>query len=299
LHFSNLRKNKFRLLQNSIVINNFMSIITLTTDYGLKDHFVGALKGKILSEYSDASIVDISHYIDPFNTAEASYIISASYSSFPKGTVHIIGVDLEANKENKHIAMEWNDHFFIASDNGILSMLSQKIIPQKIVEITIHDRLHSEATDLDVFVTVACHIAKGGVLNVIGKEINSLKQVTDLQVILSEDGNLLKGNVIYIDHFGNVVTNISKKQFLESAKGRDYEIVYRNQTIKTILPYYSAIASSDKYPVKYYEGQKLAIFNEAGFLEIAIFRSNPLTVGSASTLLGLNYRDVVSIRFKN
>jgi S-adenosylmethionine hydrolase len=276
-----------------------MSIITLTTDYGLKDHFVGALKGKILSEYSDAAIIDISHYIDPFNTAEASYIISSSYSSFPKGTVHIIGVDSELNKENQHIAMQWNDHFFIAADNGILSMLTQKIIPQKIVAITIHDRLHKDATDLDVFVKVACHIARGGVLNVIGKEINTLKPVTDLQVSLSDDGNQLKGNVIYIDHFGNVVTNITKKQFLECAKGRDYEIIYRNQSIKTILPYYSAIATSDKYPVKNYEGQKLAIFNEAGFLEIAIFRSNPLTVGSASTLLGLNYRDVISIRFKN
>lgn len=276
-----------------------MSIITLTTDYGLKDHFVGALKGKILSEYSEASIVDISHHIDPFNTAQASYIISASYASFPKGTVHIIGVDLESNKENQHIAMQWNDHFFISADNGILSMLTQKIIPQKIVAITIHDRLHSDATDLDVFVKVACHIAKGGVLNVIGKEINSLKQVTDLQVTFSDDGNLLKGNVIYIDHFGNVVTNISKKQFIEAVKGRSFEIVFNRIVIKTILPYYSAIASSDKYPIKYYEGEKLAIFNEAGFLEIAIFRSNPLTVGSASTLLGLNYRDVVSIRFKN
>jgi S-adenosylmethionine hydrolase len=276
-----------------------MSIITLTTDYGLKDHFVGALKGKLLSEYSEASIVDISHDIDPFNTVEASYIISASYASFPKGTVHIIGVDLESNKENQHIAMQWNDHFFIAADNGILSMLTQKIIPQKIVAITIHDRLHSDASDLDVFVKVACHIAKGGVLNVIGKEINILKQVTDLQVSLSDDGNLLKGNVIYIDHFGNVVTNISKKQFIECIKERSFEIIFKNKIIKTILPYYSAIASSDKYPIKYYEGEKLAIFNEAGFLEIAIFRSNPLTVGSASTLLGLNYRDVVSIRFKN
>ena len=297
MHFSNLRKNKFRILQNAIVINNFMSIITLTTDYGLKDHFVGSLKGKILSEYSDASIVDISHDIDPFNTAQASYIISASYNSFPKGTVHIIGVDLEINKENKHVVMQWNDHFFIAADNGILSMLSQKIIPQKIVTITIHDRLHNEATDLDVFVKVACHLAKGGALSVIGKEIESLKQVTDLQVVLAEDGTQLKGNVIYIDHFGNAVTNISKKQFLECAKGRPYEIAFKTQTIKNILPYYSAIAISDKYPVKYYEGEKLAIFNEAGFLEIAIFRSNPLTVGSASTLLGLNYRDVVSIKF--
>ena len=139
-----------------------MSIITLTSDYGLKDHFVGALKGKILSEYSEALIIDISHEIDPFNTLEASYIIGASYASFPKGTVHLIGVDMESNKENQHIVMQWNDHYFIAADNGILSMLSQKIVPQKVVAINIHDRLPSEATDLDVFVKVACHLAKGG-----------------------------------------------------------------------------------------------------------------------------------------
>jgi S-adenosylmethionine hydrolase len=275
-----------------------MSIITLTSDYGLKDHFVGALKGKILSEYSEAKIIDISHEIDPFNTVEASYIISASYSSFPKGTVHLIGVDMEHNKENQHIVMQWNDHYFIAADNGILSMLSQKIVPQKIVAINIHDRLLSEAVDLDVFVKVACHLAKGGLMNVIGKEINNIKQVTDLQAVLAADGNSLKGHVIYIDHFGNVITNISKKYFIEVAKGRPYEIVLKTKNIKTILPNYSAIASSDKYPIKSYEGEKLAIFNEAGFLEIAIFRSNPSKVGSANSLLGLNYRDVINIVFR-
>jgi S-adenosylmethionine hydrolase len=274
-----------------------MSIITLTTDYGLKDHFVGALKGKILSEYSEAAVIDISHDVDPFNTVEASYIIGASYSSFPKGTVHLIGVDMEFNKENQHIVMQWNDHYFIAADNGILSMLSQKIVPQKIVTINIHDRLPSDASALDVFVKVACHIAKGGLLNVIGKEIKSIKQVTDLQAVLSDDGNSLKGHVIYIDHFGNVITNISKKYFIEVAKSRPYEIVLKTKNIKTILPNYSAIASSDKYPIKSYEGEKLAIFNEAGFLEIAIFRSNPSKVGSANSLLGLNYRDVVNIVF--
>jgi S-adenosylmethionine hydrolase len=274
-----------------------MSIITLTTDYGLKDHFVGALKGKVLSEYPDATIIDISHDIDPFNTVEASYIIGASYSSFPKGTVHLIGVDLEHNKENQHIVMQWNDSYFIAADNGILSMLSQKIVPQKMVAINIHDRLPSGATDLDVFVKVACHIAKGGLLNVIGKEINSIKQITELKAVVSDDTNSLKGHVIYIDHFGNVVTNISKRQFIEAAKGRPYEILMKTKNIKTILPNYSAIASSDKYPIKNYEGEKLAIFNEAGFLEIAIFRSNPLKVGSANSLLGLNYRDVVNIVF--
>lgn len=274
-----------------------MSIITLTTDYGLKDHFVGALKGKILSEYSEAKIIDISHEIDPFNTVEASYIIGASYASFPKGTVHLIGVDMEHNKENQHIVMQWNDHYFIAADNGILSMLSQKIVPQKIVAINIHDRLPSDAADLDVFVTVACHLAKGGLMNVIGKEINTIKQVTNLQATISDDGNSLKGHVIYIDHFGNVITNISKKYFIEVAKGRPYEIVLKTKNIKTILPNYSAIASSDKYPIKSYEGEKLAIFNEAGFLEIAIFRSNPSKVGSANSLLGLNYRDIIIIKF--
>ncbi|WP_333693755.1 SAM hydrolase/SAM-dependent halogenase family protein [Flavobacterium sp.] len=275
-----------------------MSIITLTTDYGLKDHFVGALKGKLLSEFPEANIIDISHDIDPFNTAQASYIIQAAYSSFPKGTVHIIGVDSERTIENEHIAMQWNDHYFICADNGILSMLVQRFVPQKIVAINIHDRLPEDATDLDVFKTVACHLAKGGNLNVIGKEISALKAITDLQPIVSKDGNTIKGNIIYIDHFGNVVVNISKKQFLELGKGRPYEIDLKPKPLKTILPNYSSVALSDKFPLKYFEGEKLAIFNEAGFLEIALFRSNPHTVGSASSLLGLGYRDVITINFK-
>ncbi|HLP63609.1 SAM-dependent chlorinase/fluorinase [Flavobacterium sp.] len=272
-----------------------MSIITLTTDYGLKDHFVGAIKGKIISEYSECQIIDISHHIDPFNISEASYLLSAAYSSFPKGTVHVVGVDIELNKENQHIAMQWDDHFFICADNGILSMLIQKIVPQKIVSINIHDRLLPDATDMDVFIKVACHIAKGGLLNVIGKEIKEIKSITELQAIVEPDS--IKGNVVYIDSFGNAVTNISKKMFLEAAKNRPYEIRIKNKTIKTILPRYSDIAISEKYPIKYYEGEKMAIFNEAGFLEIAIFRSNPATVGTAATLLGIGYRDIITINF--
>jgi S-adenosylmethionine hydrolase len=274
-----------------------MSIITLTTDYGLKDHFVGALKGKLLSEFPEAAIIDISHNIDAFNIAEASYIIGAAYSSFPKGTVHLIGVDIELSAENQHIAMEWNNQYFICADNGILSMLIQKIVPQKLVAINIHDRLPSDATDLDVFVKVACHLAKGGLPNVIGKEIKTIKEVTEVQAVVKD--NQIKGYAIYIDHLGNVVTNIPKKLFLEMGKGRPYEVKFKNQTIKNILPKYSDIGISEKYPLKDYEGQKLAIFNEAGFLEIAIFRSNPETVGSAASLLGLSYRDVVTIEFKN
>ncbi|WP_417369821.1 SAM hydrolase/SAM-dependent halogenase family protein [Flavobacterium beibuense] len=275
-----------------------MSIITLTTDFGIKDHFVGALKGKIISDFAEARIVDISHHIDLFNVSEASYVIGAAYNSFPKGTVHLIGVDAELTKENKHIAMQWNDHYFICADNGILSILTRKVVPQRIVEINIHDRLPSGSTAMDVFVTVACHLAKGGSLSVIGREIQSLKETNELKAVVASDQNSIKGYVVYIDHFGNCVTNISQKLVKEVAKGRNFEITFSTKTIKAVKSGYSDFAVNEKFSLKDYEGEKLAIFNEAGYLEIAIYRSNPLTVGTARTLLGLKFRDVVNVVFK-
>ncbi|KAF2516304.1 SAM-dependent chlorinase/fluorinase [Flavobacterium salilacus subsp. salilacus] len=275
-----------------------MSIITLTTDFGLKDHFVGALKGKILSEYREAIIVDISHDIDLFNIPEASYIIGAAYANFPKGTVHLIGVDAEHTKENRHIAMQWNDHYFICSDNGILSILTQKIVPQKIVEITIHDRFGEEATEMDVFVKVAAHIARGGLLNVVGRDISEIRKINQLQPVVSNDNSTIKGYIVYIDHFGNCVTNITKRLFKDVGRGRDYEITFNNKVIKGIKDGYSDFTVNERFSLKDYEGEKLALFNEAGFLEIAIYRSNPSTVGTARSLLGLKYRDVVNIVFR-
>ena len=275
-----------------------MSIITLTTDFGIKDHFVGALKGKIISDFAEARIVDISHHIDLFNVSEASYVIGAAYNSFPKGTVHLIGVDAELTKENKHIAMQWNDHYFICADNGILSILTRKVVPQRIVEINIHDRLPSGSTAMDVFVTVACHLAKGGSLSVIGREIQSLKETNELKAVVASDQNAIKGYVVYIDHFGNCVTNISQKLVKEVAKGRNFEITFSTKTIKAVKSGYSDFAVNEKFSLKDYEGEKLAIFNEAGYLEVAIYRSNPLTVGTARTLLGLKFRDVVNVVFK-
>ncbi|WP_395056778.1 S-adenosyl-l-methionine hydroxide adenosyltransferase family protein [Flavobacterium sp.] len=275
-----------------------MSIITLTTDFGLKDHFVGSLKGKLISEYPEVQIIDISHYVDLFNISEASYIINASYNSFPKGTVHFIGIDNERTTENKHIAIQWNDHFFVCADNGILSILTQKIVPQKMVEINIHNRLPDGSTDLDVFVKVACHLAKGGSLNVIGKEISAIKIVNELQAVVASDSSSIKGYVVYVDHFGNCVTNISKKMFAEIGNNRNFEIKFGTKTIKKIHTNYSDFKVSEKYTLRDYEGEKLALFNEAGFLEIAIYKSNPKTVGSAKSLLGLKYRDVVNVDFR-
>ena len=276
-----------------------MSIITLTTDFGLKDHFVGALKGKIVTEHPDVQIIDISHNIDLFNISEASYIITAAYSSFPKGTVHLIGVDSERTFENKHIAMQWNDHYFICADNGILSILTQKIIPQKIVEINIHDRLPEGATDMDVFVKAACHLAKGGVMTVIGREIPAIKEMSELQATVASDAASIKGYVVYIDHFGNCVTNISRKLIQETGRGRLFEVKFGTKTIKNIHRNYSDFKIPERFTLKDFEGEKLELFNEADFLEIAIYKSNPSTVGSATSLLGLKFRDMVTINFKS
>jgi S-adenosylmethionine hydrolase len=275
-----------------------MSIITLITDFGYKDYFVGALKGKILSEQKEAVIVDISHEIDLFNTLEASYCIEAAYSNFPKGTIHIIGVDSERVGDTQHIAMQWDDHYFICADNGILNTLIQKKIPQKIVAITIHDRLNTDVSDMDVFAAVACHIARGGLLNVIGKEIPSLKSVSVLTSSVSDDLSEIKGQIVYIDSFGNCVTNISQKQFNDTIRGRKFEIEIKNKKLSRLHKSYSDFPVSDTKQLKDLEGDFLALFNENGYLEIAIYKSNPKTVGSASTLLGLHFRDTISVKFK-
>ena len=163
-----------------------MSIITLTTDFGIKDHFVGAIKGTIYSELPDARIVDISHQISPFNIAETAYILKNAYKSFPNGSIHIIGVDSELNEENKHIALLLDNHYFICPNNGVISLLASEIKPEKIVEINIHDRVETIFPVLDVFVKVACHIARGGTLEVIGRVIPDFEKIIELKDLCNQ-----------------------------------------------------------------------------------------------------------------
>lgn len=275
-----------------------MAIITLTTDFGIKDHFVGAIKGSIYSELKDIKIVDISHYVNPFNIQEAAYIVQNAYKSFPKGTIHIIGVDSELTPENKHIAVLLDNHYFIGADNGILSILIAEFNPEKIVEINIHDRVESVFPVLDVFVKVAGHISRGGALEVIGRVITKIKPIKELAPIVNNDQTQISGNVIYIDNYGNVVTNITRKLFESICKGRDFEISARNHKFSTIHDKYSDAINFDIEKAKRDDdGKKLAIFNSGEHIEIAIYRSNLDTVGGASSLLGLNYRDTISIYF--
>jgi hypothetical protein len=274
-----------------------MSFITLTTDFGTKDHFVGAVKGAIYSELADAKIVDITHEISPFNITETAYILKNSYKSFPEGTIHIVGVDSELNEDNKHIAMEMDNHFFVCADNGIISMIASEIQPTKIVEINIHERIESSFPVLDVFVQVACFIARGGNLTVIGKEITTFKKLIEIQPKVNQTQTQIIGGVIYIDNYGNVITNISKKMFNDIGKGRKYKLTISRYSFTKIFKKYNEIVGNNSEDARQFDGNKLAIFNSAGFLEIAIYRSNLNTVGGASSLLGLEYRDPIIIEF--
>ncbi|MDC0477989.1 SAM-dependent chlorinase/fluorinase [Flavobacteriaceae bacterium] len=276
-----------------------MSIITLTTDFGIKDHFIANIKGAILTEIPEVNIVDISHQISPFNILEAAYIVQNSYRSFPLGTIHIIGVDSELNPENKHLVVKFEGQYFICADNGIMSMACLNIEPEKIVEINIHDKLISNFSVLDVFVKVACHISRGGKLEVIGKGISKIKSVKNLTPFINESKNQIIGNVIYIDNYGNVITNITKSFFREVSKSREFEISVRNYKFKKIHSKYSDIVNfSIDESKRNNDGQALAIFNSSLNLEIAIYKSNPVNFGTAASLMGLNILDTVTVNFK-
>lgn len=275
-----------------------MPIITLTTDFGEKDHFVGAVKGAIYTELESVHIVDISNNVSPFHITEAAYIIQNAYRSFPPGSIHIIGIDSELNPENKHIAVLLDGHYFICANNGIISMLANEINPEKIVEINIHDYIISNFPVLDVFVKVACHLARGGTLEIIGKVIPQLKQLNGLNPVIGKENSLIKGNVIYIDNYGNVITNITKSIFEKVGKGRAFIIAARTSTFKKIHTHYSdAIDFNQPIEKRDEDGKKLALWNSSNYLELAIYKSNLTTVGGASSLFGLNYRDLVTITF--
>lgn len=275
-----------------------MAIITLTTDFGHKDHFVGAVKGAIYGALETVKIVDISHEISPFHITEAAYIIQNAYQNFPAGSIHIIGVDSELTPETNHIAVKLDDHYFICANNGIMSLITRDIVPQDLVEINIHDHITTNFTVMDVFVQAACHIARGGTLGVIGKALKEVKPLKEIQPIVHESQKRIMGNVIYVDNYGNVISNITKKLFEDIGKGRPFRVEARGTIINAIYNTYSEAINFDlDRSQREEDGKKLAVFNSGGYLELAIYKSNPATVGSAATLFGLDYKDTITINF--
>ncbi|MFT6838358.1 MAG: S-adenosylmethionine hydrolase [Sediminicola sp.] len=275
-----------------------MAIITLTTDFGHKDHFIGAIKGTIYSELNDARIVDISHSISPFNIQECAYILKNSYKTFPKGTIHIVGIDSEKTPENQHIAVFVDGHYFIVANNGVLGLIISEVQPDKIVEISLPDTGQTPFAVMDVFVKVACHISRGGTLEVVGKSFDQLRDLKEFAPIVSDNFKTITGHVIYIDNYGNVVSNIQKSLFEAYRNGRKFELKARNKKLTEIHRKFSEIINFDldknqrKGP-----GDLLALFNSSDYIELAIYKSDLNTVGGASTLLGLDYRDTITINF--
>ena len=275
-----------------------MSIITLTTDFGYKDHFIGSVKGALHSEIPNVKIVEITNLISPFNIIEAAYIIDNTYKNFPNGSIHIIGVDSEKTPEKKHLVINLDDHFFVCADNGIMSLLLKKIKPKKIVEITLNNTDSSSFSVLDVFIKVAAHIFRGGSIDLIGKQINRIKELSNINPIINEKNNEISGHVIYIDNYENVVVNITKSMFEEFGKSRSFIINARNFQFNSIVNSYSEeIKFGVEKKLRKEDGKKIALFNKANYLELAIYKSNPQTTGGASSLFGLSYRDIVTIKF--
>ena len=275
-----------------------MTIVTLTTDFGHKDFSISVIKAALLQQIPNLKIIDISHEISPYNASETAYILKNAFRAFPKGSIHIIGVESEWTPENIHLVMEFEEHYFIGADNGILSMIKEDFIATKIVEINIHKTVITSFPVLDIFINVAAHISRKGSLEVIGKSIKKIKELTNINPVINHEKNQILGSVIYIDNYGNLVSNIKKDLFYKIGKSRNFTIYARSVKFKKIYKNYSeAIDFSLPKGKREEDGKKLAIFNTSDHLELAVYKSNPQTIGGAGSLFGLDYRDPITVKF--
>ncbi len=257
-----------------------MAIITLTTDLGSRDFYQSALKGSILSLLPTVTIVDITHEISPFNIPQAAFVLKNAFPYFPAGTVHLIGIDSVFSEDTRYLAMSYRGHYFVGSDNGIFSLLFEED-PTELVELNIMQDLkflHFPLTD--IFAKAACHLAHGGKTREIGLPTHPIEEKMSLHPVIDRD--IIRGSVIHVDIFQNVITNISKELFTKIQRNRDFTLYFRrNESISQLSWHYNEVP----------EGEKLCLFGISNYLEIAINK------GNASGLLGLNVGDIVRIEF--
>ena len=247
-----------------------MSIITLTTDMGIKDHYVASIKGAILSNSPNAKIIDVSHHVKPFNVSEAAFYVSSCYKDFPKGTVHIIGVDTEpivnfsGTDGSFPSILEFNGHFFIANDNGFFgAFLQQEKFDNlwRIDDVLSNPNFFKFPTK-NMLVPIACRIINGEDIDTFASPVSNFKNAFYQNAIVEKD--LIKGNVIHIDSYGNLIVNVSKELFELNGKDTPFTIYFRRKDyyIDTISSTYNEVS----------QGERVAIFNENNLLEISINR---------------------------
>lgn len=268
-----------------------MALITLTTDYGTRDYYAAAVKGALYSAYPEAQIVDISHEIAPFDLHQAAFVLKQAYVHFPPGTIHLIGVGAEWSPDQDQVVVAMDGHYFLGADNGLFALLFPDRKPECIVSIDISQAGDHPTFPLkDMYVRVAAHLARGGKPQVVGREKAHWKESSMFQPMVAENKSHIRGMVVYIDSFGNLITNISKELFEKISGNRKYEIILpRLQRIPEIVENYH---ESDG------DGLVLGLFNASNLLEIALKKGHHGQYGGAASLLGIDYRDTVTIEFK-
>ncbi|MBW1697231.1 MAG: SAM-dependent chlorinase/fluorinase [Deltaproteobacteria bacterium] len=262
-------------------------MITLTTDFGLTDEYVGVMKGVILSINPRAVIVDISHNIDPQDVTQAAYVIKSAYRYFPAQTVHVIVVDPGVGSDRAVIALRYDGHFFLAPDNGVLSFLLNNDKIEAVIRVensryflkdiswTFHGR--------DIFAPVAAYISMGVKLEDIGNALDPvhLVQLEIQKPKISLPGEIV-GTIIAVDRFGNLITNIDVNviRFLGAEALTAIDVWIGGKKISGISKSYNSVDS----------GHPLSIIGSRGYLEIAV------NCGNAADKLEARKGDAVRLR---
>ena len=255
--------------------------ITLITDFGLADGFVGTMKGVIYTINPDASIVDISHEIASQDISTAGFLLKASYSYFPQGTVHVVVVDPGVGSQRRAIAVETAKYYFVAPDNGVLTRaLAQEGI-MKAVELTNQAYLLEEVSDTfhgrDIFAPAAAQLSLGTAMEALGAQADDLVEMSLSEPEVHRDS--VKGHIIHADRFGNLTTDIPRELFETAVSDCPFVIAVAGRKLDRVARSYADV------PI----GVPVALFNSFGNLEIAINR------GSAAEILGAGEGDDVRI----
>lgn len=255
-----------------------MAIVTLLTDSGGSDFYVAAVKARILSINPGITLVDISHQIVPCDIAHGAYVLKSVFRDFPKNTVHLVGVDAHARRDDLYLAVALEDHYFVCADHGLLGLISEKS-PLQVVALNKVNPVQTTFVERDVFAPAAAKLASGVAISSLGQQVTNFRRMTDRHVKATK--KIISGHVIRVDHFGNLITNIPKDTFETLSKDRGYTIQCGGEKFRRVHTRYDQTEQGDCF----------IIFNSLNLLEIGIYK------GNASELLGLFYDSPVTIQF--
>lgn len=257
------------------------SIITLTSDFGNRGGYVGAMKGVMLRINPKLTLFDITHEVQVFDVMAAAFVLQQSLAFYPPETTHLVVVDPGVGSERRAVALKHNHHYFVGADNGLFTLLLKTETPDQMVELKpAEDQLLSATFHgRDLFAPVAAKIASGTPLEELGTPFSRLTPLHWASPI--SDVNGIQGWVVYIDHFGNCITNISRDIFEVHSNGRNATGYVGSGIIRGIHTTYSDEIT----------GEALMLFGSNDFLEIAINQ------GNAASLLQIQRGTPVNIVF--